>query len=423
MYRVSSARVIARLAAILLALIGLFTSLAWAQHGSEGTVVVTVVDPTGGVVQGAQLELRDVATNDVVKGETQDRGTHTFVNLSIGKYKLLVSKTGFRTQVFTDVTVQAAQTTDVLANLQVGTVSETVEVKADQAPLVETTAISIGNTIDMKAIEDLPLEGRDLSILSTLVPGYTGSFNGGGGTWNGLPTIAQGSNIDGVIGSPSRMKFGGGGPGAAPVVEARVEDMAEMTVQTDQLDLNQGYGTSNMQVNFVTRRGTNSYHGRVYDDFRNSGLNANSWLNDALTAINPASPQRKNTLILNDFGGSFGGPIIKEKLFFFGTFAMSKQPGSFSASQWVFVPAAQQGGFTYTDSNGKTQNVNVLQIAGSAGFPSAVNSQTAATLQAINGVQNLGTFSALSDPNVQQLNWQEAAPRTRYFPTVRNERD
>ena len=112
-----------------------------------------------------------------------------------------------------------------------------------------------------------------------------------------LPSL-RGSNIDGVIGSPSRMKFGGNGPGAAPVVEARVEDIAEMTIQTDQLDLNQGYGTSNMQVNFVTRRGTSKFHGRVYEDFRNAALNANSWLNDTLTAINPTSPQREESSYL-----------------------------------------------------------------------------------------------------------------------------
>ena len=419
MSRRSSLSVLGSVASILLVLSSLHAPVAWAQHGSEGTVTVKVLDPSGSVVQGAQLALQDTATNEVRKGETQGLGTHTFVNLPLGTYKLRVSKTGFQSQVFTDVVVQAAQTTDISATLKVGAVNETVEVTGDQAPLVETTSSSIGSTIDMKAIEDLPLEGRDLSVLSTLTPGYTGNFYNGGGTWNGLPTVAQGSNIDGVIGSPSRMKFGGNGPGAAPVVEARVEDMAEMTIQTDQLDLNQGYGTSNMQVNFVTRRGTSKFHGRVYEDFRNAALNANSWSNDALTAINPASPQRKNPLILNDFGGSLGGPILKDKLFFFGSFSMSKQPGSFSSSQWVFTPAAQQGNFTYTDSNGQTQIVNVLQVGANAGLPSTVNAQTAATLQAANGVLSSGTLSAVSDPNVRQLTWQVHSPITNYFPTIR----
>jgi hypothetical protein len=388
---------------------------AWAQHGSEGTVVVSVVDPSGEVVAGAQLELQDAATNDVRKAETQGQAAYTFVNLSLGKYKLTISRAGFQKQVYNDVVVQAAQVTDIKAILKVGTVNETVEVTASAAPLLETTSNAIGNTIDMKAIEDLPIQGRDLTTLSQLVPGYTGTGGGGTagsiGTWNGLPSAAAGSNIDGVIGSAGRMKFGGS---VAPAVEARVEDIQEMTVQTDQLDLNQGFGTSNMQLNFVTRRGTNAFHGRVFDDFRNSALNANSWLNNAQ---NPQLP--RNKIILNDFGGSLGGPIMRDKLFFFGTYAESKQPAQNSAGVWVLTPAAQAGNFTYTDSTGTLQTANVLQLAGSKGFPSALNGQTAATLQAINGVRSDGSISPTGDPNLQQLNWQVPAPSTVYFPTVR----
>src|SRR5580692_1488994 len=170
----------------------------WAQHGSEGTVTVTVVDPSGSMVQGAELELLDVVTNDLRKGETQDKGTYTFVNLSLGKYKLTVSRTGFQKEVFTDVVVQAAQTTDISATLRVGAISETVEVKGGAAPLVETTSNAIGTTVNLKQIEDLPIEGRDLTQLSFLVPGsnFVGvsGYNGGAGTYDGLPAIAQGNN-------------------------------------------------------------------------------------------------------------------------------------------------------------------------------------------------------------------------------------
>src|SRR5262249_43345624 len=151
---------------------------------------------------------------------------------------------------------------------------ETVEVSSSASPLIEETSNAVGTTVDLKQIESLPLLGRDLTALSRLVPGYTGS--GSNGTWDGLPAIAQGNNIDGVIGSSSRMKFGGN---AQPAVAPRLEDIQEMTVQTEQLDLNQGFGQANMQINFVTRRGTNRYHGRVFEDFRNTALDANSWVN------------------------------------------------------------------------------------------------------------------------------------------------
>jgi len=310
------------LAAVLVALCVLNVLPAWAQHGSEGSIAVIVRDSTGSVVQDAQLELRDLATNATQAAGTQDSGTYRFVNLPLGNYKLSVSKAGFKTAIFDPVIVQATKTTDISATLAVGAVSEVVVVNDSGAPLVETSSSAISTVVDLKQIENLPIQGRDLAQLNRLVPGYTG-------TWDGLPSIAQGNNIDGVIGSSSRMKFGGN---SAPAVSPRLEDIQEMTVQTNQLDLNQGYGQANMQTNFVTRRGGSTFHGRVFEDHRDASLNANSWHNDAVNSLNPNSPPiRKNPFILNDFGGSLGGPIIKDKLFFFGTFAMSKQPGSNSA--------------------------------------------------------------------------------------------
>jgi len=424
MVSTSSRRVLGGLRAVLSVLLALCAApTVWAQQGSEGTVTVTVRDPSGSVVQGAQLELRDLATNEVQKGETQEKGTHTFVNLSLGKHKLTVSKTGFRTEVFNDVVVQAAQTTDISAALRVGAINETVEVTGGTAPLVETTTNAIGTTIDLKQIEDLPIEGRDLSQLSFLVPGAT--FVQQVGTFDGLPAIAQGNNIDGVIGSPSRMKFGGN---EAPIVSARVESIEEMTVQTESLNLDQGFGQANMQLNFVTRRGGNAFHGRLYEDFRNSGLNANSWLNDAITSINPSNPATKNLVHLNDFGASIGGPIIKDKLFVFGSYAERKIPGSYSTTNDVFTPAAQTGIFTY---NGQTVNLftlaqNYNTANPGANLPTALLNCSASycpstVLAAAQAATASGqvTPSAGGDPNLNLLTWQVNNAQTSYFPAIR----
>jgi hypothetical protein len=411
----SSYRVLGEAKAFLLILLTLCViPSALAQHGTEGTVSVTVLDPSGSVVQGAQLELRDVATNDVRKGESRSGGTYTFVNLSLGEYRLTVSKNGFQTQVFANVVVEAAQTTDISATLKVGAISEKVEVSGGAAPLVETTTNAIGTTIDMKQITDLPIQGRDLGQLSQLIAGYTGGQNGG--TWNGLPAIDQGSNIDGVIGSPSRMKFGGN---SEPVVSPRLESIEEMTVQTEQLDMNQGFGQASMQVNFVTRRGGNAFHGRVFEDFRNAALNAQSWTNDAGNYLNPTNPQPKNPVKLNDFGVSVGGPVIKDKLFFFGTFSESRQPGTVQASNWLFTPAAQSGVFTYLDANNNTQTVNLFQL-GQAQFSNTLSPATAAVFSAYPALST-GTVTPVStgDPNVQALNWQVSNPTVTYYPAVR----
>src|SRR5215475_7524929 len=190
-------------------LLALISIAAWGQHGSEGRISVTVMDPTGSVVQGAQLELRDLSTNEVRKGETQGNGIYSFVNLQLGTYRLSVSKGGFKTQVFDSVLVQATKTTDINCTLAVGALTETVVVSGGETPLVETSSSAIGNVIDLKSIENLPISGRDLTAMTQLVPGYTGTLLDGGGTWNGLPSIAQGNNIDGVVGSAGRMKFTG----------------------------------------------------------------------------------------------------------------------------------------------------------------------------------------------------------------------
>lgn len=383
-----------------------------AQQGSQGTINVTVVDPTGSVVPAAKLELRDLASNDVRNGVTQSGGTFSFVNLPIGTYRLAVSKPGFSVKVFDSVIVQAARVTDLNIQLQVGATTQTVEVSGGEVPIIETTSNMIGTTIDMKQIEDLPLQGRDLTQLSELTPGYTGTPGpGANGTWNGLPSIDQGNNIDGVIGSSTRMKFTGN---AQPIVSPRLEDIAEMTVQTDQLDLNQGFGQATMQLNFVTRRGSNQFHGRAFEDFQNSALNANSWYNDAAGLPKPH-------LELNDFGGSLGGRIIPDKLFFFGSFSVSKQPGSINATNMALTPAAQAGNFTYTGSDGVVHTINVLHIASSSNpsLPGTVNPVIGSELQAINGSLQYAAITPSSDPNIVNMSWLQPSPTTYYYPTFR----
>jgi hypothetical protein len=380
--------------------LAVIVSPAFAQ-GSTGKVDITVVDPDHRVVKGAHLELLDLATNDVRRADTQDAGTYSFVNLSIGNYKLTITKDGFITKVFTPVVVDATKTTDVQVSLALGAMVQVVQVEA-LASAIETTSSAITSTINTTQIEDLPLGNRSLTSFAQLSPGYTG-------TWNGLPVVDEGNNIDGVFGSPERMKFGGN---AAPAVQPRLEAIEEMTIQTDQLNLNQGGGQSSMQINYVTRRGTNKFHGRLYEDFRNSDLNANTWSNDALGI-------RKPHYELNDFGVSVGGPILHDKLFFFGSFAQSIQPGQVTRSASILTPAAQAGNFSYLGTDNTTHTVNVLSMAGTAGLPNAINGITATELTKINGGLTGGTIASTTDPNLNTVNWNTPQTFTIYYPAVR----
>lgn len=374
---------------------------AVSQAGSQGTVVITATDSTGAMVAGASLELVDRSTNSIRSGSSERTGSYTFVGLPIGTYSLKVSKPGYTTQLLQRIVVDASHTTSVATVLTVGEVAQVVDVTGAGTTVLETSSNAIGTVVDMKEIEDLPLQGRDLTSFSTLVPGYNGTFNG-------LPSTDQGSNIDGVVGNSNRMKFMGN---TQPAVSPRLESIEQMTVQTDQLDLNAGFGQSTTQLNFVSRSGTNHYHGRVYEDFRNSGLNANSWQNDAAGV-------RKNKLILNDFGASVGGPLLHDKLFFFGTYAMSKQPGSLSATNNVFTSAAQQGNFEYQGTDRATHSVNVFSLASQTNpsLPASANSVVAAQLALIDKAVGSGGVTATPDLNFNQLGWNSASPITQYFP-------
>lgn len=404
-------------------------STSWAQMTSQGTVNVTILDASGAAVQAAKLQLQDTATNQVREADTQQVGGYSFIGLPAGTYKLTVTKAGFQTEVLDSVVVQSNRVTDVKVTLKVGAAVEKVVVSESSTPLLETSSSAIASTIDMKQIEDLPLEGRDISSLAFLAPGFTGTP--GSGTWNGLPLIAQGNNIDGVLSSTSRMKFTGN---SAPGLQARLEDMDEMTVQTGQTDLNQGLGTSSMQVNFVTRRGSNDLHGRIFEDFRNTVLDANSWFNNASAASNANGlPTPRTPLILNDFGGSAGGKIITDKLFFFGSFAMSKQPGGYTAGTpfpgnnnfHLLTAAAQQGIYTTnidaTKSGGPAAGtqVNLFQFAQANGLPSSVNSTIASELALISNNISGATVSGTGDRNLNSINWLEQSPVTTYFPAAR----
>lgn len=390
--------------------IAVMATATWAQS-TQGRVDVTVLDQANAYVLDAKIVLRDVVTNIERSADAHNAGTYSFVNLPLGKYKLVISKEGFETQSY-DVEVQSTKTTSIEATLKIGTVTQVVDVGA-AVPILDTTSNAIGSVIDTKSIEELPLFGRNLTALSVLSPGYSGT-PGGTGTWNGLPSIAQGNNVDGVMGSPSRMKFGGD---ASPSVQVRLENIQEMTIQTDSLDLNQGFGQSAMQVNFTTRRGGNDFHGRAFEDFRNSYLNANGWRNNANGLARPHYE-------LNEFGVSAGGHIIKDKLFFFGSFSSSQQPGSVPVSPTVLTASAQAGNFTYATNacGGTTCTVNLLTVAGASGLPSTVNGVIAAQFAAINAVTT-GSVTATTDPIINNLNFITPAPIKQYFPTFRIDYD
>src|SRR5215510_9170183 len=396
----------------LVALALLFSFGAWGQSSNTGTVNVTVDDEAGALIPDAQLQLTDLSTNDARRAVTQQTGTYSFVNLAFGTYQLTVTKSGFKTQILKDVLVQTNRDTTVIATLKVGDTAETIEVVSSATPLVETESSELAHTIDTRQVVNLPLGGRTMFSFAFLVPGYSSTGHlSQTGTFENMPGGAiQSADYDGTPALASRFRSSGFGFGTS-AVSPRIENIAEMTISTGQLDLS-GSGASAMRISLVTRRGSNAFHGRVFEDFRNTSLNANSWSNNARSVP-------RNILKLNDFGFSVGGPIWKNRLFFFGTYAQSIQPGSNNATASVLSPGAQQGLFQYRDTSGVLQTLNVLSLAGSASQPSTVNASIANQLSKINGVLSQGSLTPTSDPNISTLTFQAPNRTTVYYPAMR----
>ena len=383
-----------------------------AQTSNTGTVTVNVLDPAGAVIPQAALQLKDLGANTLRRAETLSNGVYSFPDLPFGSYELTVTKEGFETQVFQSVQVQTGRVTTLKVDMKVGGTTQTVTVAAEATPLVESDSV-LASTIDTKQIVNLPVTGRNVMSFAFLVPGWSSTSGVGStnGTWDNLPGGAVVSaDFDGTPGISNRFRSGGFNYGTT-AVQPRIEDVAEMTIQTAQLDLG-GIGTSAMRISIVTRRGSNQWHGRLFEDFRNTDLNANSWFNNA-TGL------PRNILKLNEFGGNVGGPIWKNKLFVFGTWSQSIQPGANSVTSTVLSPQAQQGVFSYKDSAGAIQSVNLLQVAGAAGLPSTLNPSVADSLAKISSVYGKGALAATSDPNIYTLNFLAPFRINGYYPTIR----
>lgn len=379
---------------------------ARAQDLSTGALNVTVLDPSGAAVNGAQLLLKDLGTNDIHNAKTSGTGNAVLSYLPPATYSLTITREGFGAKIYPAVTIQANQVTDLKVTLQVGAATQSVSVSGEASPLLDTTSSTLSTTLDLKQIEDLPIAGRDVTDLAFLVAGAVGN------NFNNLPGGAVNMSSNGFSTMPNRNKSAGFDDDWSSISN-RLEDVQEMTVQTGELDASKG-GTSAMDIGFVTRRGTNHYHGRLYEDYRSRALNANSWYNNYVG-------QPRSAEIINDFGGSVGGPILHNKLFFFASLSNFRQPYSWTVSTWVPTAAAASGIYTYAP--GKT--INVLQAGasspGCSNCTSTINSIIAGDLQNIESTYGLPgvTMTDNVDLNHNQVNFQNHEMIIQKYPTLR----
>jgi hypothetical protein len=307
-----------------LALVLLTSGLSRAQTESA-TLSGTVMDRSGAVVVDAKIEVTNSDTNVRTASSTNKSGTYVVTGLRPGRYRMAVSKDGFRSIVVTDITLNVQDVVSRNFNLDVGAFSESITVTADQMN-INTTDAAVSTVVDRQFAENLPLNGRSFQTMIQLTPGVvltanngidTGQFsvNGQRASSNywmvdgvsaniGMSASSPGNGLGGALGSSSVL----GGTNSLVSVDA----LQEFRIQTSTFAPEFGR-TPGGQISIVTRSGTNQLHGTAFDYLRNDMFDANDWFNGY--AHNPPLPKAKERQ--NDFGGTLGGPIFKNKTFFF----------------------------------------------------------------------------------------------------------
>ena len=297
----------------------LFSSFAHAQL-TEGTIDGTVNDSSGAAVTGAKVKVANSGTGAAVETATDSIGYFRAPHLAPGAYEVRVEKSGFKTGVVTNVSVSVGVTTRADVVLQIGSVSEKVVV-TEAAPLVQTEEGRLSTTITTEEVTGLPLDGRQVYQLVTLQPGVTSTE---APVISNVPSptssvtflygfIANGSNPRGnnfiLDGNSNNNEWLGGQPLIFPSLDA----VQEVLVQT--LNFSAEYGRNDGAiVSIITKSGTNALHGTAFYSGRNTALNARNFFDFV----------GKTPVQQNQFGGSLGGPIIKDKTFFFANYEGSR---------------------------------------------------------------------------------------------------
>ena len=379
---------------------------------TDGSITVETMDATKALVPGTHLVLTDTETNVVREGTTLRSGTFTFGALPPSNYRLTADHIGFSSPVYDHIVVQAGVATPLNITLKVGSDTQKVDVSALSVPVIETSSNTLSTSINLEEVNNLPFGNRNVLALQALTPGYASTTGNGTGTFNGTPQAAYQANLDGINSTSDRGKAGGGSGSA---ITLRIENIQEFTVQSGELSPSQGGGQSAAQTLFVTKRGTNKFHGSLFENHQEDAFNAYPW------NYGFQSPRlHKPHLLINDFGASVGGPVFKDKLFFFVNVSGHIQPGDSVNSAVVPTLAAVAGNYTYAVAGGGTSTINVLQGAGAVGLDSTINGGIAFQEALNEGVYKYGTFTQTpTQYNTRTLNFLEPTKTTIFYPSAR----
>ena len=349
-----------------------------------GRVAGTVLDASGAVLPGATITLTNVATNQVSTAVTTDTGAFTFPQVSPGTYKVVVELQGFKAATYSQVIVNVGQEYSLTAKLELGQLTETVEVLAGVS-LVKTTTPEVSTTVQQKEVLALPLPGRDVTQLIRLqagVPGITQRSNtaidGGRPTWTQV--TVDGINVQDNFIRTNSLDFLPNRPTS--------DNVSEISITTSVSGADSAGGATSVRM--ITPSGTNAFRGSVFEANRNSDLSANSFFNNKAGVAKPF-------LNRNQFGARLGGPILKNKLFFFGYYEGFRQVSMTAQNNTIPVRDDWgQGVFRYAALDGTVRSMNVLQQVG-VPLDAKIQSIALANMPKSSSVNNYETGDSRSD--------------------------
>jgi hypothetical protein len=415
---------------LLLLCLALFVPAAHAQYraGLQGAIL----DPSGEIVSGATVTLVNLDTNKTTVVTSNADGTYAITNLPPGNYSLTIEKQGFTKKVLANVQIAAEQVQSVNVNLEVGQVSQTVTVTGDSTPPIDTETGQISGTLSANDIQKLPALGRDPFQLLRLAPGVFGDSahdNGGGSqdtpgsagpggssattsvfqTENQVQINANGQRndgnsfqIDGV--SVNSLDWGG-----AAIITPNEESVKEVRITANSYDAEYGRGNG-AQVQVVSQSGTNSYHGSAFIKLDRPGLDAYQPWNGPGTP----SPVQRVSNRFNQFGGSIGGAILKDKLFAFFSYETLRNDSVSTGTAWVETPQflSAVAGLT-----GNISSVYGAFPGEGASYSSVVSGITCATAnlpatncQAVGNGLDIGSFSTVAHGTLDPTFGKPATP-------------
>ncbi len=330
---------------------------------TTGRIEGAISDPQGSAVPGAQVKVTNNLTGQILDSVSDEKGLWSMPSLSTSTYTITVSHPGFKSVTIENVKVDAGVPSTVNAKLEVGSVSETVEVMGG-AEVLQTQTATVTSTLVGRQLHDLPFTSRNLTELIVTQPGSATPGVPRSTSVYGLPQSAMNVTLDGINIQDNSNKSSDGFFNA---IFPRADAIEEMTVSSAAAGADSN-AEGAMQVKMVTRSGSNSFHGGLFEQHRNQDLNANAYFNN----LNGTAP--RDHLVFNQFGGLIGGPIKRNKLFFFGHFEAFQLPQTYTEpTGTVLTPEALAGNFRYRDSGGVVHSVNLLQLAGANGFTSTVD--------------------------------------------------